>query len=144
MSNVKTTSFLGEGRHLVKIDAIEKTKDEFNNDVLKITFKDKHNFIFSDFFPLTEKMLWKLGLLAKAVKVWDDGIEKLNTDDLLNKYLYITISPYKKKNGEDGLSIKKFEYSTANEKVNNQQPQQFQASQAQPPAMDIDEDSIPF
>ena len=145
MSNVKTTSFLGKGKHLVKIYTIKETKDEFNNDVLKITFKDKNDFIFTDYFPLTEKMLWKLGNLAKAVKVWDDGIDKLDTNQLLNKYLFITIAPYKKKNGEEVLTIKKFEYSKANEKIQSNTNEAIKQNQPQQiPTVDIDEDEIPF
>jgi len=137
LANVKENSFLGEGKHLVKIAKVEEVTTEWNTKSLKITFVDKDGFVFNEFFPLEERFLWKLKALAKAVNVLDEN-GNLDTNNLLNKYLYITIGTYKNKDGKEILTIKKFEYSKANEKI--KQPNKVQNI----PSIDIDEDAIPF
>jgi len=147
LSNVKENSFLGEGKHLVKIIGVEKVTTEWNTDSLKITFTDKDGFIFNEFFPLEEKFLWKLKALAKAVDALDEN-QNLDTNNLLNRYLYITIGTYKSKNGNEFLTIKKFEKSKLNEEVAKTQPKQANNTQTtqepQIPSIDIDDDEIPF
>jgi len=137
LANVKENSFLGEGKHLVKIAKVEEVTTEWNTQSLKITFVDKDGFVFNEFFPLEERFLWKLKALAKAVNVIDEN-GNLDTNNLLNKYLYITIGTYKNKEGKEFLTIKKFEYSKANEKVKESNKNQ------NIPSIDIDENAIPF
>ena len=145
LAKVKNNSFLGEGRHLVKIANVEEVTTEWNTKSLKITFADKDGFVFNEFFPLEEKFLWKLKALAKAVDALDEN-GNLDTDNLLGRYLYITIGTYKNKDGKEFLTIKKFEKSELNNKVKNTKPQIRQTSNTQTniPSIDIDEDEIPF
>ena len=145
LANVKDNSFLGEGKHLVKIANIQEVITEWNTKSLKITFADKDGFVFNEFFPLEEKFLWKLKALAKSVDALDEN-GNLDTDNLLGRYLYITIGTYKNKDGKEFLTIKKFEKSELNNKVKNTNPQIKQSNNTQTnnASINIDEDEIPF
>jgi hypothetical protein len=145
LSGVKDNSFLGEGKHLVKIVSVEKVTTEWNTESLKITFADKDGFCFSEFFPLERERAWKLKVLAKTVNALDRN-DQLDTDMLIGKYLYITIGTYTNKQGKEILTIKKFEKSKLNENVKNQ----YVVSNPEPKnelpenVGDITEDMIPF
>ena len=131
LSKIQENSFLGEGRHFVKVAKVEEVNTEYGKS-LKITFVDKYGFTFNEYFSLDEKFLWKLKQLAKSVNALDkNGL--LNTDNLLNRYLYITIGNYTNKQGKEILTIKKFE--EANIKSSNNQANA---------SFNINEDEIPF
>jgi len=145
LSNVQENSFLGEGRHFVKIAKVEEVESDYGKS-LKITFVDKQGFVFNEFFPLEEKFLWKLKQLAKVTKALNqDGT--LDTDNLVGRYLYITIGNYTNKQGKEILTIKKFEEAKNIEqpnKVENQAKIMTQANYNQTASISIDEDQIPF
>lgn len=103
-------------KYTLKVVSIEA--DGYNDDGderYKMTFKDAQSQMISDSFTVSPegKTTWKLKRIAVAMKAPD----KLDLNDLVNRYIVATVSGYTGKNGKDYAQIESFEYSPNNDKL---------------------------
>ncbi|NPA64473.1 MAG: hypothetical protein GXO16_05820 [Epsilonproteobacteria bacterium] len=136
LSGVTTTEYLGTGKHFVKVVDV---KDE--HEYIQVRFQDKNGAIHQERFYLRDSVKWRIAALAKACGIWDDGQAKIDSEDLIGCYLYITIEE-QEYNGKTYRNVAKFEASglPKDTKIAHQNKKQ----QEQLPEVDIDEDDIPF
>lgn len=84
-----------EGRHLVKLTAIEETESQAGNDMLNATFKvvkgQSTGATLYDNFVLTEKALWKLQSFLIAVGMKADGKVVLDLDKIIGKTCLVDV-----------------------------------------------------
>lgn len=94
-SGVEAYVKCAEGRHLVKLTAIEETESQAGNDMLNATFKvvkgQSTGAILYDNFVLTEKALWKLQSFLKAVGMRAEGRITLDLDNLVGKTCLVDV-----------------------------------------------------
>ena len=89
LTNVESYTRMNEGRHRVKIVSCEDKTTQAGDDMIAIAFEsisgdDKGSRVY-DNFVLTEKALWKLKQLLKALGVKCDGKIVLDTEKLVGK-----------------------------------------------------------
>lgn len=89
MTNVKTYTKMSEGIHRVRVASCEDKTTQAGDDMIMIAFEavsgeEKGCKVF-DSFVLTDKALWKLKQLLKALGIKCDGKIVLDTDKLIGK-----------------------------------------------------------
>ena len=94
-SGVEAYVKCAEGRHLVKLTAIEETESQAGNDMLNATFKvvkgQSTGATLYDNFVLTEKALWKLQSFLVAIGMKADGKIVLDLDKLIGKTCLVDV-----------------------------------------------------
>lgn len=95
-TNVESYSKCDEGIHTAKIASIEEATTQGGDDMLKITFEVvsgacKGAKVF-DNCVLTEKALWKLQTLLKAIGMKCDGKLAIDLDKLVGKLVDIEVA----------------------------------------------------
>ena len=94
-SGVEAYVKCAEGRHLVKLTAIEETESQAGNDMLNATFKvvkgQSTGATLYDNFVLTEKALWKLQSFLIAVGMKADGKVVLDLDKIIGKTCFVDV-----------------------------------------------------
>lgn len=103
-------------KYTLKVVSIEA--DGYNDDGderYKMTFKDAQSQMISDSFTVAPegKTTWKLKRIAIAMKAPD----KLDLNDLVNRYIIAIVGGYTGKNGKDYAQIDSVEYSPNNDKL---------------------------
>lgn len=89
LTKVETYTKMSEGIHRVKVVSCEDKTTQAGDDMIAIAFEavngeDKGSRVY-DNFVLTEKALWKLKQLLKALGVKCEGKIVLDTDKLIGK-----------------------------------------------------------
>ena len=94
-SNVEAYVKCAEGRHLVKLTAIEEAESQAGNDMLSATFQvvkgQSTGAKLYDNFVLTEKALWKLQSFLLAIGMKADGKVVLDLDKLIGKTCFVDV-----------------------------------------------------
>ena len=95
LTNVETYTKMSEGIHRVKVASCEDKTTQAGDDMISIAFEavngaDKGCRVF-DNFVLTDKALWKLKQLLKALGIKCDGKIVLDTDKLIGKQCEVEV-----------------------------------------------------
>ena len=70
MTNTEAHQYIQrEGEYLLKVIKVDQDRTANFNDVIKVTFQNKSGEVHIEDFVITEKALFKLKLLTKALKM---------------------------------------------------------------------------
>ena len=88
VSNVPDTLYLDtEGEHTLKVVSIGEGVTANNNPVLKVSFADKDGAVFNDDFVLTEKAMFRVKNLIKALRLPD----KIEAKEMVGRYTLVEL-----------------------------------------------------
>jgi len=139
-----------EGKITLKAIKVTEHTTRNNNPAFKVHFQDRFGHWAIDEFVATDNALWKIKMITKAMKLPN----VVDTNLMVDRYVIADFRAKKTQNGGVIYEIKKYEPSkltntyTPPVTYENSQGQEYQPqNQGQvqtPPAIDIDEDEIPF
>lgn len=145
LSNVETNQYVNEaGKQHLKVIKVEESKSNAGNDMLVVTFQNQAGEKYQERIALTQKALWKLKVLTKALKMPNT----IDTNDMLNRYVYgyFVEDKFVANDGTEKISyrVNKWEESphtnTLTQEPNTPQP----PKPSKPTDIELEDDEIPF